>query len=248
LSQLYIHLDTISNAVTAYGLKNQDFLRPIRKYPNNLLVLDPNFEQGTYDSNSGLRYIEGQREVTSFFRRIRNRRKDEEVRWIDFNEVSMLERLSPLEISELLYLGHMRKNLHSPFFYKLQNNFIYFEFSDAMSKIFYRHLDEFHRVLNKKIVHTVFQRMNMKKIPFTKHMKVEHITREIIDEIRELLSQGLVFDFSQEGMKEQQYVIPMYVIEDSYKKIHDELYKKEELVANLIYDLNDTSWKIKYID
>ena len=49
----------------------------------------------------------------------------EEIKWIDFSDVTMLKELTPLEISELLYFGHMKNSLHSPFFYKLQNDFVF---------------------------------------------------------------------------------------------------------------------------
>ena len=49
------------------------------------------------------------------------------MKWIDFKDYDVLQRLTPNEISELLYFGHMKNQLRSPFFYQLQNSFAFFE-------------------------------------------------------------------------------------------------------------------------
>ena len=65
------------------------------------------------------------------------------MRWIDFTDLTMIKELSALEISELLYLGHMKTHLHSPFFYKLQNNFVYFDLGDDLLRVYYRYMKNF---------------------------------------------------------------------------------------------------------
>ncbi len=70
----------------------------------------------------------------------------EEMKWIDFNDYEMVKELTPLEISELLYFGHMKTHLHSLSFYKLQNNFVFFDLKDARSRVYYRYLDEYYRI------------------------------------------------------------------------------------------------------
>ena len=70
----------------------------------------------------------------------------------------MVKELTPLEISELLYFGHMKTHLHSPFFYKLQNNFVYFDLKDQRSRVYYRYLEEYYRILADKITHIVLEK------------------------------------------------------------------------------------------
>ncbi len=45
----------------------------------------------------------------------------------------------------------MKTHLHSPFFYKLQNNFVFFDLQDGLTRVYYRYLDEFYRILADKI-------------------------------------------------------------------------------------------------
>ncbi|MGE9502105.1 hypothetical protein ACQP3D_27360, partial [Escherichia coli] len=91
---------------------------------------------GEYESHTGLKVIRGTENIQRFFSSSRNRRGFDELKWIDFTDLTMLKELTPLEISELLYFGHMKTHLHSPFFYKLQNNFVYFDLNDQLNRIY----------------------------------------------------------------------------------------------------------------
>lgn len=124
---VYVHIDTTSNAVLTKGLTATDFANSIVHFPQNLLLLDPSASAGEYESHTGLKVIRGTENIQRFFSSSRNRRGFDELKWIDFTDLTMLKELTPLEISELLYFGHMKTHLHSPFFYKLQNNFVYFD-------------------------------------------------------------------------------------------------------------------------
>ncbi|HAQ0275129.1 TPA: hypothetical protein IWO12_000744 [Enterococcus faecium] len=129
---VYVHIDTTSNAVLTKGLTATDFANSIVHFPQNLLLLDPSASAGEYESHTGLKVIRGTENIQRFFSSSRNRRGFDELKWIDFTDLTMLKELTPLEISELLYFGHMKTHLHSPFFYKLQNNFVYFDLNDQL--------------------------------------------------------------------------------------------------------------------
>ena len=166
------------------------------------------------------------------------------MKWIDFTDLTMLKELTPLEISELLYFGHMKTHLHSPFFYKLQNNFVYFDLNDQLNRIYYRYLDEFYRIFASKLSSILSDKINVKKSFFKKETPVEKISVELLKEMRNLMQEGIIFSFDQVGLIDDEYRIPIYVIEDYIWKLKGTRYREEEVVATLIYSVNDRRWQL----
>ena len=126
-SSIYIHLDTTSNIVLTQGINAGDFHRGIVHPPKNILLLNPSSELGEFENHTTMKIIRGEAAVSQFLQNLSKNRLLLENKWIDFTDLAMLKELTPLEISELLYFGHMKTHLYSPFFYKLQNNFVYFD-------------------------------------------------------------------------------------------------------------------------
>ncbi|HAQ0128406.1 TPA: hypothetical protein IWN35_001667, partial [Enterococcus faecium] len=156
----------------------------------------------------------------------------------------MLKELTPLEISELLYFGHMKTHLHSPFFYKLQNNFVYFDLNDQLNRIYYRYLDEFYRIFASKLSSILSDKINVKKSFFKKETPVEKISVELLKEMRNLMQEGIIFSFDQVGLIDGKYRIPIYVIEDYIWKLKGTRYREEEIIATLIYSVTDRHWQL----
>lgn len=77
----------------------------------NLLLLKHQFEDSDYHYSTHMDYLE-EEQVSLLV--------DEEVSdygdfcWIDVDDVSSLDLLEPQDVASLLYLGHMKKPLHSP--------------------------------------------------------------------------------------------------------------------------------------
>lgn len=199
---------------------------------------------GEYESHTGLKVIRGTENIQRFFSSSRNRRGFDELKWIDFTDLTMLKELTPLEISELLYFGHMKTHLHSPFFYKLQNNFVYFDLNDQLNRIYYRYLDEFYRIFASKLSSILSDKINVKKSFFKKETPVEKISVELLKEMRNLMQEGIIFSFDQVGLIDDEYRIPIYVIEDYIWKLKGTRYREEEVVATLIYSVNDRRWQL----
>lgn len=241
---VYVHIDTTSNAVLTKGLTATDFANSIVHFPQNLLLLDPSASAGEYESHTGLKVIRGIENIQRFFSSSRNRRGFDELKWIDFTDLTMLKELTPLEISELLYFGHMKTHLHSPFFYKLQNNFVYFDLNDQLNRIYYRYLDEFYRIFASKLSSILSDKINVKKSFFKKETPVEKISVELLKEMRNLMQEGIIFSFDQVGLIDGEYRIPIYVIEDYIWKLKGTRYREEEIIATLIYSVTDRHWQL----
>ncbi|WP_165005217.1 MULTISPECIES: hypothetical protein [unclassified Enterococcus] len=241
---VYVHIDTTSNAVLTKGLTANDFAASIVHFPQNLLLLDPAASAGEYETHTGLKIIRGTENIQRFFASSRNKNGSTDLKWIDFSDLTMLKELTPLEISELLYFGHMKTHLHSPFFYKLQNNFVYFDLSDQLSRIYYRYLDEFYRIFANKLSWILSEKINEKKSFFRREIPVEKISVELLKNMRNLMQEGIIFSFDQGGLINGEYHIPIYVIEDYIWKLKGTRYREEESIGTLIYHSGNHRWEL----
>lgn len=244
LDLIYVHIDRTSNAVLSKGITHRDFTHSIVHYPENLLLLNPSANEGEYDRHTGLRIIRGEEQVTQYFADTFRSKPEDEIKWIDFSDISMLKELTPLEISELLYFGHMKTSLHSPFFYKLQNDFVFFEFMDQMMRVYYRYIDEFYRILADKITRIILEKVNERKTFFKRGVPVEKLEVELLKEMKGILQEGVVFCFDQMDVKGKEYQIPIHVVEDSLWKTKNFAYRKEPVVAILIYNTTKRNWRL----
>lgn len=245
---IYIHLDSISNAVMSKGLTVQDFQASLRHEPENLLLLNPDADDGEYESHTGL-HIVREAQVKLFFQRTQ-RRDTDELKWIDFSDLHLVKQLTPIEISELLYFGHMKTHLHSPFFYKLQNNYVFLRVNEHVNKIYYRHLDDFYYILANKLCCTMTQEINSHQRGFfmKKTYEVAPIPLDILKSLKSALEDGVVFHFPDLTMENKDYHLPIYMVEDQLRKVEDIQYTKEMLVATLIYSLKTKQWSIMMED
>ncbi|MFW8619276.1 hypothetical protein ACOJB1_15695 [Enterococcus innesii] len=242
---IYVHIDTTSNAVLTRGLAPQDFNKSIVHQPKNLLLLDPSSDFGEFDGHTGLKVIRGMEDVQLFFQQINKGRIAEEMKWIDFNDYEMVKELTPLEISELLYFGHMKTHLHSPFFYKLQNNFVFFDLKDARSRVYYRYLDEYYRILADRITRIVLEKINDRLSFFKKATPVEKLDFNLLKELRGIMQEGIVFCLTQEQLIDRTYTIPIYLSEDAGLK--NTLVNQKELdqIAVLRYSASKKNWSLE---
>ncbi|MFK4998592.1 hypothetical protein ACI2OX_18625 [Bacillus sp. N9] len=72
--------------------------------------------------------------------------------WLDFEEESDLNSLSGQEIAEILYLGHFKDHLASPFYEKISNHVVYLAGDDGwFNKTYYRSWDYFYAMLGAVI-------------------------------------------------------------------------------------------------
>ncbi|MDM8212520.1 hypothetical protein QUW13_01350 [Enterococcus hirae] len=241
MENIYVHIDSTSNAVTSRGITHTDFSDNIVHYPHNLLLLDPHDPNGQYEKRTGLKVIEGKEAVELYFNELRRKRSGRETKWLDFTDPGMLAELTPLELSEILYLGHTKTQLHSPFFYKLQNNFVYFENARTFMRIYYRYLDEFYRIMAIKVAQIVEDKLNERKSFFRRPRKVAPIDNRIMREMEIVLTEGAVLAFREYEEKDRQAVIPLYIVEDRWWKSMQS-YQKPPKVGELAYNYASQTW------
>ncbi|MGX7198321.1 hypothetical protein [Enterococcus nangangensis] len=242
-ASVYVHLDTTSNSLVTKGISHTDFYQSLTHRPENLLLLNPAAEAGNFDPHTGLKVIEGAVNVEDYLKNLQRRKDKSTVEWVDFSDSNMLKELTPQEIAELLYFGHMKVHLRSPFFYKLQNNFAYFELGeDEYNRVFYRYLDEFYRILGDKLVQVTLVRINDRKSFFKRNLPVAKIPNELLRQLKTYLLEGVVFCCSQTEVVNKEYRIPLYIVEDRIFKTEENRFKKETAVAALVYHTGKRTW------
>ncbi len=244
---IYVHIDTISNSVLTQGIPASDFHNEIIHQPKNLMLLNPESTYGEFETNTALKIIRGSEAVDNYLRMIDKKQTRSENKWIDFADPMMLKELTPLEISELLYFGHMKTHLHSPFFYKLQNNFAYFDLEDEIARVYYRYLDEFYRVLAGKLTRNMFALINNKRF-FHRPISVEKVPIEIIKDLKEHMRDGITFSFSQAIFENDTYLIPIFLVGDILFRMTTPPFRKETIVGYLCYDREKKTWGLQLND
>ncbi|MGO3732409.1 MAG: hypothetical protein ACTJHC_04440 [Vagococcus sp.] len=242
---LYIHLDAISNSILSKGMTHEDFNRYTLNRPHNILLLDPYDREGEYEAHTGFRVIRGENNVEQYFSLVENR-AHREIKWLDFQDYDVLKRLTPNDISELLYFGHMKNQLRSPFFFKLQNDYAFFEIGQDVSKVYYRNIEEFYHSLSRKITDLVLKQLNGNRNFFSRKINsIPSLPEDMVSHLKGAMQEGIVFNFSQIGFEEGQYVIPIHVVEDNLRKVENYTFEKEEKIGTLIYDDASKEWRVK---
>lgn len=244
---IYLHLDTISNSLFARGLVVEDFSASLLEVPEHILLLDANETAGEYEPHTGLRVVRGKTEVTRYFFQ-KSKQNDVQLKWLDFKDLDLLQQVTPMEIAELLYFGHMMSQLRSPFFYKLQNKYVYFEKPGDLTKVYYRHIEDFYRLISHKVSDVVFQKVNKRKGLFKPAITISPIDPEVIKTLKVAFQEGVIFDIRQIYLDNETYTIPLYLGDDRIKVVSSRHLKEENEIGDIWYDLSSDSWEIDILD
>ncbi|MEK6190136.1 MAG: hypothetical protein N2A99_04005 [Carnobacterium alterfunditum] len=241
----YVHLDTITNAVLSKGFTMNEYRDAVKRPIKNILLLNAPKGVGEYDPHTGFRMIRGIARIQEYFERSQHV-IDDSSKWIDFESVELMRQLTPVEISELLYIAHAYTHLHSPFYYKLQNNYIHLTLPEAMTKVYYRNLDQFYNLLSINITNNMEKKINDKRNKFI-FKKNKMITRIPVSEVKDLLpllKEGVVFSFKKLKIKQEIYEVPIYLAEDRLKFV-DRDFPEKDLLGNLCFDEKNQKWFFK---
>lgn len=242
---IYVHLDAISNSVLTKGISVRDFQQSLEERPDNLLLLSPNADDGEFENHTGLRIIRG-RDIDDYFED-NQQQQHKKIEWIDFTDVHLVKQLTPIEISELLYFGHMKNHLHSPFFYKLQNNYVFLKINENVNKIYYRKIDDFYKLLSHSIQQELSQHLNRKRGLFRKTIALPELEASTVKPLRSVLQEGVVFHFEALRQEGDDYVIPVYLVEDRLRNVEEIQYDDSLLLAELYCSLTK-GWRVKLIN
>lgn len=215
-----------------------------RQYmPQNIILANAPEEFGRYDVQTDFKILRGQDEVYDYFdlchkegRRLSN--------WIDFDSVDMMHQLAPVEISELLYLFHASKALRSPFFYKLQNNYVYLTLPNGLNKTYYRHMTHFYPRFQRALSEHMTQLLNENRAWFHKRMKpANRLPIDLLEALSPLFVSGLKIDFKQAHLTDDQWHLPLFIIEDELTNLTRNL-SLDQAIGSLIYQSERGQWDL----
>ncbi len=241
---LYIHYDSVTNHFMTRGFDftTTDFSK--QYLPQNLILANAPEEFGRYDVQTDFKILRGQNEVYDYIDLCfkENRRMSN---WIDFDSLELMHQLAPFEIAELLYLFHANKALKSPFFYKLQNNYVYLTMPNGLNKTYYRHMSHFYprfqRVLSERVNDMAnetagwFRRRRYQILPFPLGQ---------VEELSPLFMNGLKIDFQQAYEESNSWHIPLFIIEDQLTLLTRSLPLTQK-VGKITYSLSEGMWQVE---
>ena len=244
VENVYVHLDTTSNSVQTRGISTADFISAIPDKPQNILLLDPTAAGGEFEPHTGLKIVRGESACLNYLS-VSERNGLPLLKWIDFKEIHFLQQLTPLEIAELLYFSHVGRQLHSPFFYKLQNNFVYFEQQEGQMKTYYRHLESFYRVISDALSQSTAAVQHREKRFFQSKVTLRLLPDELVKNLKPIFQDGVIFAFSEGRFTGDQLIVPYYLAEDRVRTVKRKQFADEDQLGQLIYQLETESWIVQ---
>lgn len=139
LHHLFIHMNEVNHFVIFSGLSLKQFIGAVDSI-KNILLLKHDYKDGLFNMHTQLDFIPND-EINNFIKKIEDTRKD--LCWVDFVDEKYVNQLTANEQAELLYLGHKKEPVTTPFFTKLQNRYVYCSsVNDKQVKIYFRNLED----------------------------------------------------------------------------------------------------------
>ncbi len=236
----YINAFNENNEIVNYGLEFREFLKCIPVKLNNFLLLEAEYYGKGFSSKSKL-YRVDKSDIDEFCA--------EDIYsygnfcWVDYNDEDNLEKLEPMEVAELLYLGHMFKPVNSAFFEKIQNRYAYLAHDDGwFCRLYCRNFDDVQDIVSNKII---------SEVSTSKRRKIYPIPDDLKRQLISLAENGLLIDFSNFMIFDNRTIeIPIYTIGKflNMDEMYNDLIKH---VSNAKYSAKlvqkNKSWKIDYV-
>jgi len=223
LHHIYIHMNEADQFVIFSGLTMQQFVHcagPLQ----NLLLLKHEYEDSSFNMHTQLEFVPDE-EVLSFSKEFMDKPTD--LRWIDFADERRLNMLTPQEQAELLYIGHKKEPLRSPFYYQLDNRFVYLSNEEeSMTKIYFRELNDslqlvvniLNQVVKDKERGTAFWRRKQKEV-------YPELKMEQLGSFKPMLKEGVLLSLYKLEKANESYDLEIRSLPDTVfpDEIWDEL-------------------------
>lgn len=235
----YINAFPENNELVYYGMQLNEFIKYAPVEVNKLLILEGEYFGRGFRSKTKLQVVEDD-EIEEFL--------GEDIygygdfAWVDFENRDDVEKLEPVEIAELLYMGHMFKPINSPFFEKIKNRYSYLAHDDGwFCRLYCREYLDFQEIMCNKIIDAISTSKRRKIYPFSNEIKAELLN---------LSKDGLLIDFNNFIKYEKSIEIPIYTIgkfidmDEMYNNLQRSI-SRARYSAYLVH--KNKEWKIHYI-
>ncbi|TYS14821.1 hypothetical protein FZC78_17445 [Rossellomorea vietnamensis] len=247
---IYVHQNEALQYVMSYGLEFRDFSQNLPNPLNHLLMIKHQFDHGSFNMNTMMEYT-NKKEVSKLAGD--NIYSYGDFCWIDFEEVDGLDQLSGQELAEILYLGHTKQSLNSPFYSKLNNRFVYLAHDDGwFNKVYYRYTNDFYQMLGNsipgKLLHQKGEKSLKRLLPSQKITGLPPIPTEVIYTIKEKIKEGVAISLEKTVKGRASLKIPMWVMGD-YMHM-DSMYEDYQVrsakqpYAYFVFDKKAKEWSL----
>ena len=223
IHHIYIHMNETDQFVIFSGLTLDQFVLSAGPM-QNLLLLKHQYEDGSFNMHTQLEFVPAD-EIRSFLKEFVDSPTD--LRFIDFAEERKLNTLTPQEQAELLYMGHKKEAIRPPFYYQLQNRFVYLaNEEESMTKIYFRELvDSEELVVNvmnnyvkdKEKGSAFWRRKTKQSFPI--------MTIEDVKSLRPLLKEGVLISLYKQEKPKSIYEVEVRLLPENVfpDEVWDEL-------------------------
>lgn len=235
----YINANLDESYFIYYGLEFKEFIKFNPINTKNILITDGQYIANNFNRNWFFETANGNDNLLELC--------EEDIyglgnfHWVDYSNETALNSCSPEEQSEVLYLSHFGKPLKSPFFETIDNDFFYLAHDDGwFCKLFCRDMSIFKEIIANKIIDSFSANKRRKIYPMCNNIK---------DEIFELISKGLLIDFSNIFKDEKSISLNFYTIgnyEDMDKMYNNLERNKSTATIKGTLEHKNKTWKIHY--
>ncbi len=243
---IFINTNPISNMILSSGITAADYINGLDELPENILLLSPDENAATgYNSHSRFSFITGAAEI----RRYLLRNPAQPKKFIDFSSEDSVNGLSPYEIAELLYLGHMGIPMGRPFSSKLLNHYIYLDLSDGTTRTYYRRFSDFNHVLELAMKRKLREIHNTLRV-FLRPLAIKDIDNALLIQLITRANDGLFIAFDSIRERGRIYHIPLRALKNpdqvSIILKTKEISSNTNVVGDLTYDLQRSVWQLNW--
>ena len=244
---IYIHLNQTDQYVLSYGIEFEEFVSAFSGTLNNLLLLKHRFDGSDLNMHTLLQFCPQERI---------HKLAAEDVNgygnfcWIDFLEEELLNELTGQEIAELLYLGHQKHHLKTPFYNKLGNRFVYLAHDDGWyNKVYYRSFKDFFQLLSEVIADKLSELKPEKTLLGIRKKRIyPQVNKEILLSLTPFIKEGICISLKDAEHQRGRIEIPIWVIGDfdNMDDMYDEYRQisKRPYHAKMIFDKKTKEWKL----
>lgn len=233
----YTVCDFEENKVFSCGATFFDFMKHIKIKPNNILLLKASFGDGKYDRKIGLDYVDSEN--------MEDLIKDDvysygDFIWLDYNDPSIIDNMSGVELSELLYIGHTFSPLNKALINWINNKYLYLAHDDDYwTKIYMENIQDYKMVMHGKILDALKGRKKY----------IKPLPEDIIDYIFKHSKDGILFDFGNVSFYNNRTTLKISKIGKNYNydEVYD-LFKRKEYFTKisiyLEYNSRNKGWSL----
>lgn len=233
----YINANFEEKYFLYYGMEFNEFIKYCPIEIENLLVTDGSYITNHFNRSWGLETAKGKEEIIELSK--------EDIyglgnfHWLDYCNEESLNQCTPEEKAEVLYLSHFGRPLKTPFFDRINNQFVYLAHDDGWyCKLYCKEMNVFKEIIANKIIDSVST---------NKRRKIYPMAEEIKDELLEMTKNGLLIDFSSIYRDDRSIGLRFYTI--GHFTDMDEMYNnlernkhRAEITGSLEH--RNKAWKI----